>query len=409
MIERAVFVAQKVLVVVGYWAGKLTFVGRRRPQISWVIGPREIAGVVHGIASRVPGSYSLAMAAHPFYSHDYDLSWTPTGRRRGAVRALICGPIILGWLANRAKGFVYVGGSGYLYDQLDGRSFEFAFLKRHGIKIACYWCGSDIRSTRLMHELEAEMRLPNISTYIEYIHPSFGTTRHEQLQKNRAAVADRYADIMFSFPTAQRSYLTRWTEPAYYFVDDDDFSSDDSKFDDLSRIVVVHSSSSPVIKGTQLVRSAVAALRAEGYDFEYVELIGVTNSQVLTELLRAHIALNHFYGFTTGVFALEAMAARCAVVSSTDALIEKTLPPGANDALMVTKHHEVYNHLKELLDDPARIRPLAQKGHDWAMRYTSESRAGLLVGSVLDSVLDGTYDSAIRATLPIGVLWGDER
>jgi hypothetical protein len=65
-----------------------------------------------------------------------------------------------------------------------------------------------------------------------------------------------------------------------------------------------------------------------------VELIDVPNEDVLNGLERAPVLLKHFYGFTTGMFALEAMAARCAVISSTDDTIETMLPPHANDAPM---------------------------------------------------------------------------
>jgi hypothetical protein len=171
--------------------------------------------------------------------------------------------------------------------------------------------------------------------------------------------------------------------------------------------VVAHSSSSPIIKGTQLVRSAIAQLRAEGYDFEYLELIGVANTEVLAALSKAHIVLNHFYGFTTGVFALEAMGSHCAVLSSTDETIERMLPPGANSAVMVTKYNQVHDNLKKLLDEPSRIRPLADRGHDWALRYTSSVHAGHLLTTVLDSVLAGTYDEAERAKLSVAELWGD--
>ena len=397
---------QKLLVVLSYWVCRIS--SRRAGTISWVVGPTETAGVVHAVSDRLPQSYSVALTANRFYSHGYDTAWQPTGRRRSVLRRVFLGPILFGRLATRARGFLYVGARGFLLNEPTGRSFEFAFLKRHGLKVACYWCGSDIRSTRLMRELERDMGLPNISTYIEFVDPLLATESHERMVKARAQTADRFADIMFTFPTAQRSYLTKWAEPAFYFIEDSAFDGDDSKFVELDTIVIAHSASSPIIKGTQLVRSAIERLRRLGYQFEYLELIDVPNEQVLTGLKRAHIALNHFYGFTTGIFALEAMAARCAVISSTDGEIETMLPPDANNAVMVTKHHQVYDNLKLLLDEPERIAPLAQRGHEWAWRYSSATQAGHLLTSVLGSVLDGTYDSTQRATLPVSSLWGDE-
>jgi hypothetical protein len=234
---------------------------------NWVIGPRETAGVVHAMAARAPGSYTISLAQHPYYSHHYDTNSAPTGRLRSLLRTVLVGPFLLGWLANRAPGSVYVGFYGLLIHQLDGRRFEFTFLQRRGIKIACYWCGSDIRSTQLMRELERKMNLPNISTYMGYVRPSLATPRYEETVRLRAEVTEVFADIVFTFPTAQRSYLTELTEPVYYFTEEDRFDSDDSTFDDLHRIVVAHSASSPTIEGTRLVRAFVAELRAQGYDF----------------------------------------------------------------------------------------------------------------------------------------------
>ena len=54
------------------------------------------------------------------------------------------------------------------------------------------------------------------------------------------------------------------------------------------------------------------------------------------------------------------------------------------------------------------IEPLARRGHEWALRYTSRSQAGRLLTDVLDSVLDGTYDVALRAKLPVASLWGGD-
>ncbi|WP_431279754.1 hypothetical protein [Leifsonia poae] len=132
-------------------------------------------------------------------------------------------------------------------------------------------------------------------------------------------------------------------------------------------------------------------MRADGYEFEYRELIGVSHDEIREELSRAHIALNQFYGFSTAVFGMEALAARCAVLMSADGTIEKDLQAGANEAWLVTKNFEVYEKLKSLLDHPERIEPLARRGEEWAFENGSRSRAGALLNRILDSVVDGTY------------------
>lgn len=71
--------------------------------------------------------------------------------------------------------------------------------------------------------------------------------------------------------------------------------------------VVMHSPSSPEVKGTELVRAAVAELRARGLDFEYRELSGVPNEQVLAALRDCDLVVDQCYSDTPlAMFATEA-------------------------------------------------------------------------------------------------------
>jgi hypothetical protein len=390
-LEPLLFRLQKLLLILGYW-----FYSRRGRgegvSISWVVGPTEIASMVHQIAGAVPGSHSVSLSSNAYYAYHYDSTQNFHGPAKiAALRRLIASPLLLAQLMVRARGFIYVGATGFLLDQFDQRTFEFAFLKKHGLKIVCYWTGSDIRSTRRMNELEKQTGLANISTYIRLVNPVFGTDAHESRLRKLAEVADRYADAMFSNSTDHLSYLMRPTEPFLYFLPDEEFSTDNKKFDDPSTIVVAHATTSPIIKGTQLVRAAVTKLKGEGYKFEYKELIGVSHDQIMSELSRTHISLNQFYGFSTAVYGMESLAARCAVLMSADNRIETDLQPGANQAWLVTRYYEVYENLKSLLDNPEKIEPLATRGRDWAFENGSRSRAGAILNGILESIHNGTY------------------
>jgi hypothetical protein len=343
------------------------------------------------IARAIPDAYSISFVHEVAYDHTYDYRFRAReGTRAGDVERLLMGPILLGRVMNRCRGFVYVGANGYLLNNLDQRKFEFSFIKKHSLKIVDYWCGSDIRSTRRMHQLETETGLPNISTYIGLTSPSLETDEWEETLRRVASVADQYADAMYSNSVDHLGYLTTPTEPFLYFFPDEDFVEND-RFADLSNIVIVHATSSPIIKGTQLVRAAIAKLRIEGYAFEYVELIKVPNSQVRAQLARAHIAVNQVFGFSTAVFGAEALTAGCVVLQSADETIETDFAAGSNDAWVVTKHYQVYDNLKALLDNPERLEPIARRGQAWARKYASRAIAGRALGETLDLVLNGTY------------------
>jgi hypothetical protein len=343
------------------------------------------------IARAIPQSYSVNFTEEFVYTSSYDYRFrTRAGSRWRWTERMIAGPLLLGRLMNQASGFIYVGSTGYLLTDHDQREFEFAYLAKKGVPIVCYWCGSDIRSTKRMHELERQTGLPNISTYIGERGGVFESEEWDEQKRRIAEVASRHASAMFSNTVDHLSYLTRGTEPFLYFLPDDPLPNP-GKFDDLSTIVIVHATTAPSIKGTPLVRAAIAQLRLEGYEFEYVELIGVPNATVKREIGRAHIAMNQFYGFSPAVFGAEALAAGCVVMMSSDEHVETDLPAGSNECWVVTKHYQVYSNLKRLLDDPHQLEPIARRGREWAEKYASRAQAGAIMMRTLDAVLDGSY------------------
>lgn len=385
-IVRLRFVVQIAVLNVSFAVSRLR---RRRPDDpDWVVGPYETAGIVHQLAGVIPSAISVVLARHPFYSFPYD--WEPRTRNfpgAAQIRVWFLSPWKLGQLATRARGFVYVSGEGFVHSAYDERHYEFRFLHRHGIRIVCYFTGNDIRSPRLMRELEQQSGRPNLGTYLGEVNRVFDSDGYDRVKMRIAEAANLYADVVFNADVDQRSYLSRPSHPFLYFHADDDVTDDFTKFDDFTRPVVVHAPSSPILKGTPLVRAAVAQLRDEGYEFEYVELIRVSHDEVRAALRGAQIVLNEFYAFVPGVFGVEAMAAGCALLTSADETIERDLPPGSNNAWSVTQHHQIAANLRTLLDDPARARQLAISGRDWVREHAVASVSGATISRLLAEAL----------------------
>ena len=263
-----------------------------RREVSWVVGPVEIASMVANLARAIPDSYSVVIAPHPFYDLTYDFG---IGSERGDwLRSRFVAPWVFGRLAATAGGFIYVGADGMLLSGSRGvgdREWEFAFLKRHGVRLVCLFTGSDIRSPVLMRGLQRETGRENIVTYLDQVAPVFATAAYDDQRRRTAAIADRFADAVFTAAVDQLSYLTSATEPFPYFYPDDDLLHDDSKHSTEGPRIIVHAPSSPIIKGTQVVPAAIQPLSTEGFDNEYSELIRTPQSQLNSAIREAHIAL----------------------------------------------------------------------------------------------------------------------
>jgi len=378
-IDRALYRVQHGIARVSRW-----WHARRGPRraVSWVVGPVEIASMVANLARAIPDSYSVVIAPHPFYNFRYDFQ---IGSERGDwLRSRFVAPWEFGRLAATARGFIYVGADGMLVDGVDDREWEFGFLKRHGVRLVCLFTGSDIRSPALMRRLQQETSVENIVTYLDQVSPVFATAAYDDQRRRTAVIADRFADVVFTAAVDQLSYLERPTEPFPYFYPDDDLMFDDTKHSDPGPRIVVHAPSSPIIKGTQVVRAAIQRLRTEGFDFEYRELVNTPHAQVIAALKEAHIALNEFYAFVPGVFGVEAMASGCALLTRADETIETDLPVGSNSAWLVTTAADIYANLRELLEQPERIALQAAAGLAWVQQNATVSASGARVRAVID-------------------------
>lgn len=380
-----IFERQKLILRVCYWLFKPFALFTR--HLDWVVGPEDIALMATHIAASLPRSYTAIHARNPFYDVEYDaVIQKPSGALGGRLavwRRLYGGPLLLAWLVNRSRGFIYVGGGAYLEGHHDEREFEFSFLRRHGRRLVCYFTGNDIRSPRLMAERAERTGKPNIGTLLAASDPMFATPEYDESRRLRAEVADRHADVIFNAREDQLSYLTRDTSPFLYFYPDEQFAPKTAKFDSLERIVVVHAPSNPKLKGTDAVRAVMARITAEHPDVDYRELIGVPHTEVLRTLDEAHIALNEFHTSMPGVFGIEAMARRCVMVCSASVADEPDLGAEADGAWVVADVETFYEAVSGLLARRAEMAAQADRGWEWARAHASASVCGRKMAEVL--------------------------
>ncbi|WP_460964185.1 glycosyltransferase [Pedococcus soli] len=335
----------------------------------------EIAGLLSAMSASLDDVSTVNLASNPLYNHRYDVEFDIRGTwslyRR--VRRLVVAPWVMGRLAAQRRTFIYVGAEGFLVSLVDGRDRELAFLRDRGRLVVCYFTGSEVRSQPLMNEFGRRLGRDVLTTYEPLVSPGIASAAADRHRRNLVAAAERNAQLIFNATVDQMSYFALPTEPSPYFFPDERIARRPDKWRDVSRPVVVHAPTSPVIKGTQLVRAAVKGLLEDGFDFEYVELSNRPNAEVLAALEKAHIVLGHFYQFIPGIIGLEAMAANCVLLSSADGTIETSLPAGANDAWVVTPSWRVRDKLEAALRHPQELQAQADRGTSWMQDHCSRS------------------------------------
>lgn len=385
LIEPVLFWFQKILLNASYFFFLLFSKGKKNKY--WVIGVDEIAANIFYISKILPDAFSVTFSPNRFYDFKYNFSIPFHNKLIQFITRYFSGPILLGFLLNKSKGFIFIWSSRFLISDVDGGNFEYKFIKSKGKKLVLIFVGDDIRSPKLVKD-SADLRFEDcITNYYSSIAPYMLTQDFEKLIKIRALSAEKWGDIIITAAHDQLSYFKRKTTPFLYFFPDENFSKIELKFKSKVLIpVIVHAPSSPIIKGTQLVRAAVNRLKQEGYQFDYIEIINQPNEYVLSQLKRAHIVLNEFFALVPGLFGIEAMANYCALITSADENLESDLPKDSNKAWLVTKHFEIYDHLKLLIENPELQRNFAEKGYNWAIENAAISSTGSKFKKLINSI-----------------------
>jgi hypothetical protein len=225
-----------------------------------------------------------------------------------------------------------------------------------------------------------------LDNFQSYYYPKGVGTEIDRPFASRARVANKFANWAFSWSSDQASHLScSVSRPPLSFPDHLIFSNFE-KFAPSQRLRIVHPYTNPIPKGTQLCRASIKALREEDFDFEYVELYGVSNMQVIEELRKAHICLGAFLQFHPGIVGIEAMASSCVLVHSADPSVELMLPT-IDGAVpwMVTQHWQLTNNLRVLLENRQELVRRASLGLTWVNKYSSNTVCEEYVQRVLDN------------------------
>ena len=164
---------------------------------------------------------------------------------------------------------------------------------------------------------------------------------------------------------------------------------------------IVHAPTRPGPKGSALIDEAIARLRAEGYAFEYVKLVGVPHSTVMDELARADFVVDELFSDTTmAMFAAEAASlGKPAVVGSYAAeSLKRLTPPALLPPAYICTAEDVYSAIKYLLDHPNERRRLGQTAFEfvcntWSPAQVAQRFERVIAGDIPESWLWNPRDA----------------
>lgn len=292
------------------------------------------------------------------------------------IARFFLGPILFGFLLNKAKFFIYFGEAGYFTPY--NRKFEFSVLKKLNKRIVLLFAGCDARQREKSIEFFEKLNLDHACNYCHF-------NCDFNIKKEAHRSASKYADIIFN-SIDQAGFLENYIAGESIglpCIEKEKFSY---KFDykPTESIRVLHAPTQFFFKGTNLVRAAIKRLKEEGYDFIYEEIHGKPNDYVLRALQDSHVVLNQFYAITPGLFGMEAMASGNMVLSSTSNLLNKDMPP--NCPIFYTNYSTIYDNLKYILDNPNIMEDYAIAGRHYVEKYFEVGYLRTRIKEVLSTI-----------------------
>lgn len=383
-----VFQIQKCLLIASYYLVRYYshFIHAVDVEYSVVFGTTEISNLLHSAQVSVKNSASVNFINNRYYQNAYTFyPYRGKNRYLRIIYEVALGPILLGFLIHKTDNFCYLWHKRYLLHTIDEGEFEYRFIKNKNKNLILYFVGNDIRSPRKCMELARKRNDEVTSNYYYITAPYRLLEGYETSLKRRAHIVEKYADHIISASVDQASYLKSVTIPPIYFtsIPCDRLKFSEEKFHDISTIRILHAPSSPIAKGTQIVRASISRLKKDGLPIEYIECQDADNTTVLSMLEQSHCVINELYGLVPGVFGIEALATSNALFTAADPDIENDLPQSAKNAWVIVRPYDLYEKLKEFIVSPEKIKVQSKQGFDWFMDNHSNSVSAKKISQLL--------------------------
>ena len=134
-------------------------------------------------------------------------------------------------------------------------------------------------------------------------------------------------------------------------------------------IKIVHAPSRKIVKGTKAIVSAVEKLQSQGVQIEFRLIENMTNEEARSNYIWADVIIDQVRIGWYGVLAVEAMALGKAVVSYVRDDLKHHLP--FPFPLEIANMSNIYEVLKDLLNNPDRIERIGIRGRKYVEDYHS--------------------------------------
>jgi hypothetical protein len=193
---------------------------------------------------------------------------------------------------------------------------DLPLLKALGKTIAMTFLGDDIRQA-------GPLRANGRSSHLDGSYGD-GLLRYDRRKQRLAALAERYADLIYVTNPDLFDVLPQQAQFLPYVRPGIELRP--QQFRDRPPLRIAHAPSNPGVKGTADVERAIGQLREAGRELQFDLIAGASHAETLARLARAHVFVDQLRVGWYGVAATEALSLGCITLTYLDEEDRRRIP-----------------------------------------------------------------------------------
>lgn len=263
--------------------------------------------------------------------------------------------------------------------------FEIIIMKIARVSVIILPYGSDAY-------MYSTIKDPSLQHAALISYPGKALCEREMLRNIRKK--NEYADVVIC--GFQNEGIGRWDLLLHQFnhIDSNSWLMKESfsQADGINNHVrIIHTPNHTGFKGSEFIKKAIIELKNEGLKIDYLELTGVSNSQIKMSLLQSDILVEQLIFTGYALSGIEGMASGLTVLSNLDsslltAVFRRYSFLDECPIVSVTPEN-IKDTLKVLITQPKLREELGRAGREYVEKYHSYKAAQYMFGAIYDKVI----------------------
>jgi glycosyltransferase involved in cell wall biosynthesis len=286
------------------------------------------------------------------------------------------------WAASNFNVFIFVSGISFFSLAPFFKEVDLKILKCLKKDIIFLYVGSDSRPAYA-------------SVFINEMNAGQIVEKTRQ-QKQRVSISEKYAAYIIDNPASSHFHTKKFINFAKLGMPIDEFKNTDTERLEINKTGtrILHAPSNPVLKGTSRIRAAVDELKEEGFEIEYIELTGVPNEVVRSNIEICDFVIDELYSdcFLAGLSTEAAIAGKASIIGGYAKDFMRKIYAEEAELSYYTDPDGLKDAIRDLIHDEEKRIRIGKKAQDYVKEnWDSKAIAEKYLTLIRNEAPEGWY------------------